>query len=181
MVVLGHDSVRPSSQIYLIEIESDICSIVVTADCVILMILVCTANYRDQMAWLVPWGWASLGFQILSLLSSLSYIVEIMFMVCCSIIWLLTQGHCKIVRHHICSLPHAFIPQACFTPTFFPRANWITATTWLHLVFLTHRWFDLPIKGVELIWNVMVHLIFHHVLTYDLSTSRVLLGLRTGD
>ncbi len=52
--MLGHDSVRPSGQIYLIEIESDICSIVVTADCVILMIRVCTADYGDQMAWLVP-------------------------------------------------------------------------------------------------------------------------------
>ena len=52
--MLGHGSVRSSGQIDLIEIESDICAIVVTADCVILMILVCTADDGDQMAWLVP-------------------------------------------------------------------------------------------------------------------------------
>ena len=182
MVMLGHNPVRSSRQVYLIEIESDICSIVITTNCVVLLILVVgAADDRDQMAWLVSWGRTSLGFQILCLLSGLSYVVEVLIvlLLASSIVWLLAHGHCEIIRQ-IGRLPHAFVPQACFTPTFFPRSHWI-ACTWLHFAFLAHRWLDLPIERIELIWNVMVHLVSHHVLTNDLSTGRVLLWLRTGD
>ena len=146
--------------------------------------MVWTTDYRDQMTWLVSWGWTSLGFQVLSLLSGLSYVVEILIvllLLIAIIIWLLTHRHCKIIGHITC-LPHAFVPQARFPSTFFPWSNRVTSTTtWLlHHFLLTHRWFDLSIKRVELIWNVMIHLILHHVLTNDLSTCRVLL-LGTGD
>ncbi len=185
VVMLWHNSIRSSGQVYLVEIKSDICSIVIATNCVVLLILVVrTADNRDQMARFVSWGWTSLGFQIvLCLLRGLSYVVEILIvllllLVSC-ITGLLSHGHCEIIGHGI--LPHAFVAQARFTPAFFPRSNRVACTWLLHLSFLAHRRFDLPIKGIILIWSVVVHLVFQHVLANDFTTDRILLRLRTID